>query len=577
MGHLETYYEWLNSPALSDAERDELLSIEGDEKEIENRFYGPLDFGTAGLRGIMAVGTNRMNVHVIRHVTQSFADVILREHAGASRPRVAICRDTRRNSPEFAQTAARVMAANGIGVLIFDSDRPTPELSFAIREYDCSAGVNITASHNTREYNGYKVYWSDGAQLPPRHAAAIAERMAVNDMFKSVKSIAWNEAIAGGLIDKMGTETDTLFLDNVMGQKCGFTPRADFTLVYTPFHGAGRRLVPDALRRLGVKNIICVREQMIPDGDFPTAASPNPENPESFALAEVLAREHKADVVIGTDPDCDRVAALAPDRDGNYAPITGNQMGVLLLDYIVSARTSAGKMPKHPAVLKSVVSTDMARVVAMSGGVRCYDTFTGFKFLAGKMKELESSRKAKVIFAFEEAIGYMAGDFVRDKDGVTASMLIAEMAAWYRSRGMTLHDALDALYERYGHYAEKTVGIVMPGVDGLRDMARLMARLRADPPGEIAGARVTARRDYKKGVETDTATGETSRLELRGSNMLRFIMEDGAHIVVRPSGTEPKIKVYILAKAGDSASCEEMIGRYARWAETISSFEEQKP
>jgi phosphoglucomutase len=379
----------------------------------------------------------------------------------------------------------------------------------------------------------------------------------------------YDNAERRGLITYLDAQTDELFLQNVMTQASGFSPPAGFSLVYTPFHGVGRLLVPEALRRLGVKRVICVPEQMIPDPDFPTVASPNPENPESFTLAAALAEREKADIVIGTDPDCDRVAALARTGAGVLASITGNQMGVLLLDYIIGARTRAGALPNRPAALKSVVTTDMARVVAEAGGVRCYDTFTGFKFLAEKMNELEASGEGNVIFAFEEAIGYMAGDYVRDKDGVTASMLIAEMAAWYASRGMTLHGALGALYEKHGRYAENTVSIVMPGLDGLRDMARLMTRLRGDPPDAVAGARVLSRRDYETGVETDAVTGAASPLELRGSNMLRFIMEDGAHIVVRPSGTEPKIKVYILARAGDAGACEEMIGRYSRWVEEL--------
>jgi phosphoglucomutase len=559
------------APELSDAERAELSSIEGDEKEIESRFFAPLEFGTAGLRGVMAAGINRMNVHVIRHVTQSFAEVILAERGGgAKKPSAVICRDTRHNGPEFARAAAEVMAANGIRVLFFESPRPTPELSFAIREYGCDAGINITASHNTREYNGYKVYWSDGAQLPPRHAAEIAERMALGDVFTSARRMSWEDAVSRGLIEMLGAETDARFLDNVMGQSRGFTPPGDFTLVFTPFHGAGRLLVPEALRRLGVKNIFCVPEQMIPDGDFPTVASPNPENPDSFALAEALARQRGADVVIGVDPDCDRVAALAPDGAGGYVPITGNQMGVLLLNYIIDAGERSGALPERPpAALKSVVSTDMARRVAESRGVRSFDTFTGFKFLAAKKNELEASGEYNVIFAFEEAIGYMAGDFVRDKDGVTASVLIAEMTAWYRARGMTLPDALGELYATYGFYAERTVSLVMPGVEGLRDMARLMAQLRESPPSAVAGSRVLARRDYVTGVETDAVTGGTAQMELRGSNMLRFIMEDGAHVVVRPSGTEPKIKVYILAKGVTSAVCGEMTERYAKWAEGL--------
>jgi phosphoglucomutase len=564
---LETYRQWVSSPALSDAQRDELRAIAGDEKEIESRFGAELEFGTAGLRGVMALGTNRMNIHVIRHVTQAFAEVILSD-AGVGR-RAAVCYDTRHNSPEFAREAAGVLAANGIGVLIFGAPRPTPELSFAIRRYGCAAGINITASHNTREYNGYKVYWSDGAQLPPRHATEIAERMSRNNVFASPLRLEYDDGVKRGLITLLGAGTDEEFLENVMAQTGGQAPPQGFSLVYTPFHGTGGSLVPEALKRLGVNSVICVPEQMIPDGDFPSVISPNPENPEAFELARGLAVKSGAALVIGTDPDCDRVAALSPDKNGGWIPITGNQMGVLLLNYIIDSKTRAGIMPERPAAVKSLVTTEMARRVAQGRGVACYDTFTGFKFIAARKNELEASGEGKVIFAFEEAIGYMAGDYVRDKDAVTASVLIAEMAAWYYARKMTLLDALDELYGRYGHYAEKTVSLVMPGIEGLRDMRRLMAKLRDEPPDSIAGMRVRARRDYLRGIETDARTSEDTPLELSGSDMLRYILEDGVEIVVRPSGTEPKIKVYILAVGASGAECEERVERYEKWASAL--------
>ena len=382
------------------------------------------------------------------------------------------------------------MAGNGIPVRIFESLRPTPELSFAVREYGCIAGVNVTASHNPKEYNGYKVYWQDGAQLPPHHAEAIAKKMEELDFFASIKRMDYDEAVEKGLITVMGAETDEKFLSNVMGQvndKAAVEKVADtFKMVYTPFHGTGYKLIPEALRRLGMKHVICVPEQMVIDGNFPTVVSPNPENPEGFYLAIDLARENDVDFILGTDPDSDRVGIMIRNHSGEYRPVTGNQTGVLLLDYLIGAMRRSGKMPEKPVALKTIVTTEMARKVAESNGVTCYDTFTGFKFMAEKKNALEAAGEGKVIFSYEESYGYMLGDYVRDKDAVTASMLLTEMAAWYAAQGMTLFDALEKLYEKYGHYAEKTYNLVMPGLDGLKDMAQLMKNLRENPPAEIS-------------------------------------------------------------------------------------------
>ena len=571
MNYIEQYNAWLDSPALSDAEKDELRGIAGDEKEIESRFFSRLEFGTAGLRGIMAAGLYRMNIHVIRHTTQALAELVLDEPG--DKKCIAIACDSRLRSAEFAREAACVIAGNGINVRIFDALRPTPELSFAIREYGCIAGINVTASHNPKEYNGYKVYWADGAQLPPLHAEIVANKMDKLDIFTSIRSMDYDEAIQRGLITVMGKETDELFLKNVMAQandlKAVKAVADSFRLVFTPFHGCGHLLVPEALRRLGLKNVICVPEQMIIDGAFPTVTSPNPENPEGFALAIALAKKHKANLIIGTDPDCDRVGIMVRDDSGDFTTITGNQVGVLLLDYLISAKNAAGTMPKNPVVLKTIVTTEMTRRVAGENGVGCYDTFTGFKFMAEKKNALESAGEGKVIFAFEESYGYMVGDYVRDKDAVTASMLIAEMAAWYEGHGMTLYHALQNLYEKYGHYGEKTLNLVMPGLDGIARMRKLMESLRATPPREIAGVAVTVRRDYEDGIETDVQTGSTAKMELSGSNVLRFEMADGTVAIVRPSGTEPKVKVYIMTSGETRAQCDEKIEKYANWAEIL--------
>ena len=569
MDFMKEYEKWLASPALSQEEHAELESIRSDPKEIESRFYGPLEFGTAGLRGTMAVGLHNMNIHVIRWATQGFADVISAEGEEGKRRGVAICMDCRNHSMEFARAAAEVCAANGIHVRIFESLRPTPELSFAVREYHCQAGINVTASHNPKEYNGYKVYWEDGAQLPPHHADAIAKRLEEIDVFAGVKSMDYDEAVKAGLIEVLGEETDQRFMANVtsmINDKETVAKVADtFKLVYTPFHGCGYRLVPEALRALGIKHLICEPKQMVIDGDFPTVVSPNPENPEGFYLAIDLARENDVDFILGTDPDSDRVGIMIRDHSGEYRPVTGNQTGVLLLDYLIGAMKRSGKLPEKPVALKTIVTTEMARKVAEANGVACYDTFTGFKFMAEKKNALEESGQGKVIFSYEESYGYMLGDYVRDKDAVTASMMLTEMAAWYAAQGMTLFDTLEKLYEKYGYYAEKTHNLVMPGLDGLKDMAELMKNLRENPPADIGGVKVVTRKDYSNGSVVDCATGETSTMELSGSNVLRFELADGTSVIVRPSGTEPKIKVYILTRGADAAACAANLEKYGQW------------
>ena len=573
MSYRENYEKWLHSPALSAAEKAELESIQGDEKEIESRFFDQLSFGTAGLRGTMGVGLYRMNVHVVRHATQAFAQVILEEGAEAAARGVAVCFDCRNNSDVFAREAACVMAANGIPARLFESLRPTPELSFAVREYHCIAGINVTASHNPKEYNGYKVYWEDGAQLPPKHADEVAKKMKELDVFGCVKTMDYDEAVSKGLITLMGEETDEKFLANVMEQvndKAVVEKMADtFTMVYTPFHGTGYKLIPEALKRLGMKHVICVPEQMVIDGNFPTVVSPNPENPEGFYLAVDLAKKNNADFILGSDPDADRVGIMVRTKDDDFVVISGNQTGVLLLDYLIGAKRRTGKMPEKPVALKTIVTTEMARKVAEVNGLQCYDTFTGFKFLAEKKDKLENCGEGKVIFSYEESYGYMLGDYVRDKDAVSASVELSEMAAWYASQGMTLYDALQALFEKYGYYGEKTMNLVMPGLDGLKKMADLMAGLRQNPPTEIAGVAVKQQKDYQDGSVVNVADGAKETMELSGSNVLRYEMADGTSLIVRPSGTEPKVKVYILANGESKAACDEKVAKYAAWAETL--------
>ena len=555
----EEYQRWLDSPALNEQEWAELNAIADDEKEIENRFYAPLSFGTAGLRGTMKVGLHHMNIHIIRHATQAFANVIIAEGPEAMEKGIVIAHDCRLNGVVFAREAACVMAANGIHVRLFDELRPTPELSYAVLHFGATAGLNVTASHNPKEYNGYKVYWSDGAQLPPQQADAIAQQMEQLDIFTGFKSCDFQQAVADGQIELLGAETDEAFLAEVMAMAIDPQTVAEVAdelkIVYTPFHGCGHKLVPEALRRLGVKHLYPVEQQMVIDGSFPTVESPNPENPEGFYLAVELARKVGSNLIIGTDPDSDRIGIMVRVGD-NYVTVTGNQVGVLLLDYIIQARKAAGTLPENAGTMTSIVTTGMARAVAEANDVHFEDTFTGFKFMAERVAAWEAAGSYRYIFAFEESYGYMVGDYVRDKDAVTAALLIAEMAAHYQKQGMTLLDAMDALYEKYGWFKEKTINLVMPGLDGLQKMQALMSSLRRDPPAEIGGEEVVRQRDYLDGSVYVAGLGKVDRTPFAGSDVLFFELASGSSFIIRPSGTEPKIKVYLLARGQNKAECE---------------------
>lgn len=571
---MDEYQHWLDSPALSEGEWKELDNIKNDTEEIKSRFFAQLEFGTAGLRGVMGLGTRRMNKHVVRHATQAFATVIRAEGEEAMKNGIIICYDCRENSESFAKSAACVMAANGIHVRIFDALRPTPELSFAIRKFGATAGINVTASHNPREYNGYKVYWSDGAQLPPAHAQSIAKIMADTDIFTAVKKMDFSEAVAAGLIETIGAEIDEEFLQEVLSQSIDSSPVGrvadSFKIVYTPFHGCGYKLVPEALRRLGVKHILPVPQQMIIDGSFPTVKSPNPEEPAGFYLAIDIAKSENCDLIIGTDPDSDRVGVMARDTSGEFVTISGNQMGVLLLDYIINARRRLGTLPNNAAAIKTIVTTEMAREVALQNNVHIVDTFTGFKFMAEKLAEFQRDDSYEYLLAYEESYGYMMGDFVRDKDAVTASMMIAEMAAFYHEQGLTLPAALELLYEKYGYFAEKTLNLVMPGIDGLQKMKELMSGLREAPPAEICGIKVLRQRDYESGKISVPGLGYVDKTEISGSNVLYFELEDNSAFIIRPSGTEPKVKIYLLVNGESHEECNEKINKYLAYANSLS-------
>lgn len=571
--YIKEYERWLASDALTENERKELEQIAKDEEQIKDRFYAPLSFGTAGLRGILGTGLFRMNRFTVGAATQGLANLIKSNGNDAMKRGVAIAYDSRHKSDEFAKQAACIFAANGINVKLYDELRPTPELSFAIRYYGTIAGVNITASHNPKEYNGYKVYWEDGAQLPPAEADVVAKEMSSLDYFKDVKIIEFDEAIKQGFIKIMDWQTDEAYLKQVfetsINRNCVKQVADEFKIIYTPFHGAGYKLVPEIIKRLGYKHILCVEEQMKIDGDFPTVKSPNPENKEGFKIAIQMAKENDVDLIIGTDPDADRTGVVLRDKTGEYITLSGNQIGVLLTDYIIEAKRLTGTMPQNAAVLKSIVTTEMARVVSEKNGVACFDTFTGFKFLAEKIKKMEQTGSHKYIFAFEESYGYLAGDYARDKDAVTASMLIAEMAAYYRTKGMTLYDAMQKMYEKYGYYCEQTISIVMSGVSGLERMQELMSELRKTPLKNIGNVNVSYVRDFLEGIRTEIKTGKEEKLELSGQNVLYYELEDGTIFIIRPSGTEPKVKVYIMTKGSDFKEANDKVNSLVLAAKQI--------
>lgn len=573
MNAMERYQQWCSNPYFDEATRAELkaLADAGNTAEIQDRFYRDLAFGTGGLRGILGAGSNRMNLYTVRKATQGLANFILKK--GTAAKGVAISFDSRHMSPEFAEETALCLNANGIPTYRFDSLRPVPMLSFAVRTLGCTAGVMITASHNPPAYNGYKVYWDDGAQVTaPLDREILDEVNAVTD-YATVKTMTHDEAVAAGLYHTIGQELDDRYMATIQAlvlDHDSITQAAGLKIVYTPLHGTGNLPVRRVLSELGFRNVFVVPEQEKPDGDFPTVKSPNPENPEGFYLAVDLAKQVGSDLIIGTDPDSDRVGTMVRGRDGEYHTITGNQMGVLLLDYIINAKKANGTMPENPAFIKTIVTTNMGREVAERNGVHVDETFTGFKFMAEKLAEYKRDGSYNYLLAYEESYGYMVGDYVRDKDAVTASMLIAEMAASYFKQGMTLADALEALYEKYGYFGELTLNLVMPGLDGLEKMRGIMASLRAEPPKEIGGAAVLGMRDYQSGTVSVAELGVVGKTPIAGSNVLYFELDDGTAFIVRPSGTEPKIKIYILAQGESHADCDERIARYRAFAENLN-------
>lgn len=545
----QEYQNWLGSSLLSEDEKAELLSITENDSEIKERFYTSLEFGTAGLRGKMRLGTNAMNRFTVAQATQGLANLIIKE--GRSSDGVAIAYDSRNNSELFAKVSASVLAANGIKAYIFDELRPTPELSFALRELKCVAGINITASHNPKEYNGYKAYWEDGAQLPPEHAKTVSGEIEKINIFTDIKYADFDASLENGSIIILDQEMDEKYLSAVMKQLVNpdaITKVADdLKIVYSPLHGTGYRLIPDILSRCGVEHLYVVPEQMEIDGNFPTVEKPNPEYPEVFELGVEIANNVGSTLVIATDPDADRVGVVTKNTNGEFVTISGNQMGALLIDYIITAYEETGTMPNNPYAVKTIVSTELVAKICQAHNVKLHNVLTGFKFIGEVIKNYEQSgADASYLFGFEESYGYLKGTYARDKDAVVATMLICEMTAFYHAKGMTLFDALNGLYEKYGYYLEANQELYMQGIDGKEKMANLMDTLRNNAPESIANNKIIEIGDYLKATITNRISGESVSTNLPSSNVISFKMENGDVVIARPSGTEPKIKFYYL-------------------------------
>lgn len=559
------YDRWLSSGLLDETQMAEMAEIRDKEDILELRFGMKMDFGTAGLRSTMNMGPGCMNVFTVAQTTQAIAELIKSE--GADARGVAIAYDSRNNSALFSATAAEVLAGNGIPAYLFDGIRPTPELSFAVRELGCIAGINITASHNPKEYNGYKAYWEDGAQISPEQAKVVSEAREKIDVLTGAKRMPLDAAVAAGIVHMLGEDFDEKYLAAVLATAIdpdGVAAIADtLKIVYTPLHGAGYRLVPEILHRLGLKHIYTVPEQMVLDGNFPTVKKPNPEYPDVFALGIAIADRVGSDLVVATDPDSDRIGVMARTKEGTFRTITGNQMGALLLDYIIRARRANGTLTKDDYAVKSIVSTDMAYRIAEVQGVKLYDVLTGFKFIGEVIKNYERAGKpGRFLLGFEESYGYLTGSYARDKDAVGAALMICEMTAFYSKQGLTLCDALEELYKTYGYYREGMTDIYMEGLDGIERRKRVMSTLRENPPKTIGGHKVARVGDFAARTYTDLATGEKTDSGLPASDVLVYILDDGDKVIVRPSGTEPKIKIYFLTHAENAAAAEPKLKAY---------------
>ena len=560
MDYKEVYEQWIANPYFDEATKEELKSIAEDENEIKERFYMDLEFGTAGLRGIIGAGTNRMNIYVVRRATQGLANYIAKVDKKSQG--VAIAYDSRHMSPEFAQEAALCLAANGIKAYIFETLRPTPELSFAVRHLGCVAGINVTASHNPPEYNGYKVYWEDGAQITPPHDSGImGEVKAISD-WNTVKTMDKAEAEKAGLFEVIGKEVDDAYMAELKKQVIHMdaiqAEGKNLKIVYTPLHGTGNIPARRILKELGFENVYVVKEQELPDGDFPTVSYPNPEAAEAFELGLKLAKEVDADLVLATDPDADRLGVRVKDKNGEYHDLTGNMSGCLLANYEISQRKAVnGSLPEDGALIKTIVTTNLADAIAKGYGVKLIEVLTGFKFIGQQILGFEKRGKGSYLFGFEESYGCLIGTYARDKDAIVATMALCEAAAYYKTQGKTLWDAMIEMYEQFGYYKDDIKAVTMKGIEGLQKIQDIMNSLRQNPPAEFAGHKVVAVRDYKADTIKNLETGEVTPTGLPNSNVLYYELTNDAWVCVRPSGTEPKVKFYYGVKGTSLADADE--------------------
>jgi len=560
MNYKEKYKSWINSNSI-DLELKRELEQLLDESEIEDRFYKDLEFGTGGLRGVMGAGTNRMNIHTIGMATQGLADYLNSKYK--ENISVSIAYDSRNMSKEFAQAAAETLCGNGIFVNLFEQLTPTPILSYAVRELNCSAGIVITASHNPKEYNGYKVYGDDGGQVTDEVATEIITCAKCIKDFSKVKTMEISKAKAYGMLEIIGESIYLSYLDKIknltMRKELVVKSAKDLKIIYTPIHGSGNVPVRRVLSELGYDNVFVVKQQEMPNGNFPTAPYPNPEDPKVFALALKMAKDINPDIIFGTDPDCDRIGVVVKDKKGQYKILTGNQTGVLLCNYILNSLCETNKLPKNGVVIKTIVTTDMVEAIGKKYNVEVLDVLTGFKYIGEKIKEFENASDRQFIFGFEESFGYLAGNFVRDKDAVIAAMLICEMTLYYKNKGMSLYDALMDIYSEHGYYEESLVSIELKGKDGAEKISNILEHLRSSMKSDLGNIKIVKKMDYRDGLEVDLINQNQKIIQLPKSNVLKFILEDGSWFVVRPSGTEPKMKIYLSVKGNSLENTSKMI------------------